>query len=207
MAARKRGREAQVERNRGLLLAAARRVFLARGYHGSTLEAIAADAGFSKGVVYSQFESKADLFLTLLDERIAERAAENERAVREAGGGAAAAAALYALGRRRAQRETDWNLLLLEFRAQAAREPALNERYAKAHARTIDGIAGLLTRMFEAAGVEPARPPELLATFVLALTSGVNLENLVAPGSLRSLPADAVVELLERTLGLGAEAT
>jgi AcrR family transcriptional regulator len=203
MAARKRGREAQVERNRELLLAAARRVFLARGYHGSTLEAIAAEAGFSKGVVYSQFESKADLFLALLDERIAERAAENERVVREAGGGAAAVAALYALGRRRAQRETDWNLLLLEFRAQAAREPALNERYAKAHARAIDGLAGLLTRMFEAAGVEPARPPELLATFVLALTSGVNLENLVAPGS---LPADAVVELLERTLGLGAEA-
>lgn len=203
MAARKRHRAAQVERNRELLLAAARRVFLARGYHGSTLEAIAAEAGFSKGVVYSQFESKADLFLALLDERIAERAAENERGVREAGGGAAAVAALCALGRRRAQRETDWNLLLLEFRAQAAREPALNERYAKAHARAIDGIAGLLTRMFEAAGVEPARPPELLATFVLALTSGVNLENLVAPGS---LPADAVVELLERTLGLGAEA-
>jgi AcrR family transcriptional regulator len=203
MAARKRGREAQVERNRELLLAAARRVFLARGYHGSTLDAIAAEAGFSKGVVYSQFESKSDLFLALLDERIAERAAENERVVREAGGGAAAVAALFALGRRRAQRETDWNLLLLEFRAQAAREPALNERYAKAHARAIDGIAGLLTQMFEAAGVEPARPPELLATFVLALTSGVNLENLVAPGS---LPADAVVELLERTLGLSAEA-
>lgn len=204
MAARKRHRAAQVERNRELLLAAARRVFLARGYHGSTLEAIAAEAGFSKGVVYSQFESKADLFLALLDERIAERAAENELGVREAGGGAAAVAALCALGRRRAQRETDWNLLLLEFRAQAAREPALNERYAKAHARAIDGIARLLTRMFEAAGVEPARPPELLATFVLALTSGVNLENLVAPGS---LPTDAVVELLERTLGLGAEAT
>jgi AcrR family transcriptional regulator len=204
MAARKRHRAAQVERNRELLLAAARRVFLARGYHGSTLEAIAAEAGFSKGVVYSQFESKADLFLALLDERIAERAAENELGVREAGGGAAAVAALCALGRRRAQRETDWNLLLLEFRAQAAREPTLNERYAKAHARAIDGIARLLTRMFEAAGVEPARPPELLATFVLALTSGVNLENLVAPGS---LPTDAVVELLERTLGLGAEAT
>ena len=204
MAVRRRGRKVQVERNRELLLAAARGVFLARGYHGSTLEAIAAEAGFSKGVVYSQFESKADLFLALLDERIAERAAENERGVREAGGGAAAVAALCALGRRRAQRETDWNLLLLEFRAQAAREPALNERYAKAHARAIDGIAGLLTRMFEAAGVEPARPPELLAKFLLAITSGVNLENLVAPGS---LPTDAVVELLERTLGLGAETT
>ena len=204
MAARRRSREAQVERNRELLLAATRRVFLARGYHGSTLDAIAAEAGFSKGVVYSQFESKADLFLALLDERIAERAAENERVVREAGGGAAAVAALYALGRRRAQREVDWNLLLLEFRAQAAREPALNESYAKAHARTIDGIANLLSRIFDAAGIEPPRPPELLATFVLAIGSGANLENLVAPGS---LPPDAVIELVGRALGLSAEET
>ena len=34
---------------------------------------------FSKGVVYSQFESKADLFLALLEARIEERAAENAR--------------------------------------------------------------------------------------------------------------------------------
>jgi AcrR family transcriptional regulator len=204
MAARKRGREAQVELNRELLLAAARRVFLARGYHGSTLEAIAAEAGFSKGVVYSQFESKADLFLALLDERIEERAAENAKVVREADGGAAALAALCALGRGRARKEIDWNLLLLEFRAQAARDPVLNESYAKAHARAIDGIANLLTGIFDAAGVEPSRSPRILATFVLAVGSGAHLENLVLPDS---LPAAAVIELIERALGLGAEAT
>ena len=204
MAARKRGREARVERNRELLLASARAVFLARGYHGSTLEAIAAEAGFSKGVVYSQFESKADLFLALLDQRIEERAAENERAVRDAGGGTAALAALCALGRRRARNEVDWNLLLLEFRAQAARDPAVNESYAKAHARAVDGIARLLDGMFDAAGVQPTLPPRVLATFVLAVASGVNLENLVVPDS---LPAPAAVELIERALGLAVEET
>ena len=162
------------------------------------------EAGFSKGVVYSQFESKADLFLALLDERIEERAAENAKVVREADGGAAALAALCALGRGRARKEIDWNLLLLEFRAQAARDPVLNERYAKAHARAIDGIADLLTGIFDAAGVEPSRSPRILATFVLAVGSGANLENLVLPDS---LPAAAVIELIERALGLGAEET
>src|SRR6266581_3253289 len=75
----KMSRDEQVERNRQLVLAAARRVFLARGYAGATLDAIAEEAGFSKGVVYSQFDSKADLFLALLEARIAERAAENAR--------------------------------------------------------------------------------------------------------------------------------
>src|SRR6186997_399416 len=70
-------RAEQGERNRGLVLAAARRVFLERGYAGATLEAIADEAGFSKGVVYSQFAGKPDLFLALLDARIAERAERN----------------------------------------------------------------------------------------------------------------------------------
>src|SRR5262252_5699696 len=86
-------RTEQAERNRTLVLDAARQVFLARGYHNATLEQIADEAGFSKGVVYSQFASKADLFLALLDARIAERAAENERIA----GKAAGAAALRAL--------------------------------------------------------------------------------------------------------------
>jgi AcrR family transcriptional regulator len=63
-------RAEQNDRNRSLLLAAARRVFLARGYYAATLEQIADEAGFSKGVVYSRFASKADMFLALLEDRI-----------------------------------------------------------------------------------------------------------------------------------------
>src|SRR4051812_45051574 len=64
----------QVERNRALVLDAARRVFLTRGYAGATVEAIAEEAGFSRGVVYSQFTGKADMFFALLEQRMAERA-------------------------------------------------------------------------------------------------------------------------------------
>jgi AcrR family transcriptional regulator len=74
-------RAEQAERNRALLLTAARRVFLKRGYHGASVEQIADEAGFSTGVVYSQFGGKADVFFALLDARIAERAADNTRAV------------------------------------------------------------------------------------------------------------------------------
>ena len=44
-------RAEQNERNRALVLEAARRVFLARGYHAATVEEIADEAGFSRGVV------------------------------------------------------------------------------------------------------------------------------------------------------------
>jgi AcrR family transcriptional regulator len=57
------------------LLEAAAIVFARNGFHASTLEEVAATAGFIKGAVYSNFESKDDLFLALLDDRIERRSA------------------------------------------------------------------------------------------------------------------------------------
>src|SRR5215831_3155314 len=131
-------RAEQAERNRALVLAAARQVFLARGYHGATLEQIADEAGFSKGVVYSQFDGKADMFLALLEARIAERAAGNARVAEAAvadGGGLQALLEHLSRG----DKETPgWLLLVIEFRVHAARDAELSHRYAAAHARTID---------------------------------------------------------------------
>jgi AcrR family transcriptional regulator len=78
------------------LLAAAARVFARRGFHGASVEAISEDAGLSTGAIYSNFESKEELFLTLWEERIERRRRELRSAVEEAGGreaGLAAAAA------------------------------------------------------------------------------------------------------------------
>src|ERR1700758_4328395 len=118
----------QSQRNRDLVLAAARRMFLARGYHGASLEQIADEAGFSKGVVYSQFESKADLFLAMLEERIEERGAENARFVEAlvAEGDGPVARGLAALAEhvtRRERADAEWGLLVIEFRVHAARSP------------------------------------------------------------------------------------
>src|SRR4249920_3279690 len=112
-------RPEQTERNRALLLAAARRVFLARGYHGATLDQIADDAGFSKGVVYSQFRSKADLFLALLEDRIRERAQENIDLVVDLAG-ERGLAALIDHASQVARAEPEWGLLVIEFRVHAA---------------------------------------------------------------------------------------
>ena len=115
----RRTRAEQVEENRTAVLAAAKQVFLARGYAGATLEAIAEEAGFSKGVVYSRFESKADLFLALLEGRIDERAAQNERLVADAPG-AAGVLALLENFERDSRAEADWGNVLVEFRAVGA---------------------------------------------------------------------------------------
>src|SRR4051794_16274585 len=65
------------QHTREALLAAAREVFARDGFHGATLERVAQEAGFTKGAVYSAFDSKADLFLAVYEARVAERAARS----------------------------------------------------------------------------------------------------------------------------------
>jgi AcrR family transcriptional regulator len=48
------------------LIEAASRLFARHGVHTTTLDDVAKAAGFSKGAVYSNFDSKADLVVTLL---------------------------------------------------------------------------------------------------------------------------------------------
>jgi len=69
MATRKRTRLTRAEQQsqtRAALLDAAVRVFVKLGFHGASIEAITADAGYTPGVFYSNFDSKEQLFAQLL---------------------------------------------------------------------------------------------------------------------------------------------
>jgi AcrR family transcriptional regulator len=48
------------------LLAAAERVLARHGYGGASIDLVTAEAGYSKGAIYSNFESKEAVFLELL---------------------------------------------------------------------------------------------------------------------------------------------
>jgi len=206
-------RAEQAERNRVLVLDAARQVFLARGYHNATLEQIADEAGFSKGVVYSQFASKADLFLALLDARIAERAEENARLAGSLPGGDQGLLALVGHLTAGDQLTRGWQLLVIEFRVHAARDAELSRRYAAAHARTIEALAGVLAVISAGSGQEPVMELRQLAELMLALSVGVTLEQAASPGAVGGREAaERVARVLQplvwpRTLAVEGEAS
>jgi AcrR family transcriptional regulator len=193
-------RAEQNDRNRALLLSAALRVFLSRGYHAATLEQIADEAGFSKGAVYSRFESKADMFLALLTDRIAARAAENAAAVAELAS-SGTVAGLVELAWQAERATPGWRLLVTEFRVLAARDPELNRRYAAAHATTVNGVAGLLSVIAERDGVSLAVPARRIAELFLALETGIALEQLASPDAINIPEAGAVLCQLAELLG------
>jgi AcrR family transcriptional regulator len=189
-------RAEQGERNRGLVLAAARRVFLERGYAGATLEAIAEEAGFTKGVVYSQFAGKADLFLALLEERIAERAEQNTR-VSAGLAGLEGLRALLEANVRLSEEGGDWSRLLIEFRVIAARDPVLNARYAALHAQTLDHFTDAIASILARAGLTSAYPPRALAELIVAIDAGRVLERAAGKSELQ---LEHFVDLLGRAL-------
>lgn len=79
MAPRKRlTREESKAQTRADVLRAAGRLFLRDGFVATSLSAIAEEAGVTKGAVYSNFESKEDLFLTIVRGEAKQRAAARE---------------------------------------------------------------------------------------------------------------------------------
>lgn len=154
------------------LLKVAERRFLRDGYHATTLEDIAEDAGYSKGAVYSAYRSKAGLFLALLDEIIARRLAEVRALLAKHQSGQEL---LAALAHRPAEdRNAQFLLLQIEFLVHAAREPALLEEFSERYRRLRSSFAQLA----------PASTPlgaEPWAVVTLALSNGLALERLIDP--------------------------
>jgi AcrR family transcriptional regulator len=112
--------EAQRATRQSLLLAASR-LFLRDGYVATSLANIADEAGVTKGAVYSNFESKEDLFLALLQEPIVDQeiyAPSRLDDVQVPGPGAGGAFGRYASGMRPTR---DHVALFLETNAAALR--------------------------------------------------------------------------------------
>jgi AcrR family transcriptional regulator len=189
-------RAEQVERNRALVLDAARRVFLQRGYSGASVDAIAEDAGFSKGVVYSQFAGKPDLLFALLEARIAERAAENA-AITATAAGVEGLRRLLEANARHSESGGDWARLLIEFRVVAARDPELNRRYGALHEQALDHFAEVARAVLARAGLVSVHPPRTFAELVFAIDSGWVLER--AAGT-SGVGLDVLVDFIARSV-------
>lgn len=150
MAPAPRSRQDQQQETRDTLVAAARAVFAETGYHAASLEAIAREAGYSKGAVYSNFSGKADLFLAVMD-------ANMEAAGTDEGGwdlpepDAAEGTDCEPLTEQFDKAILGMGLATLEFVAAAARDPQLRPEMAKRWAAVTDHYAATAARADTAA--------------------------------------------------------
>jgi AcrR family transcriptional regulator len=186
-------------RTRAELLAASAKVFARRGYSGASVEEIAEQAGYSHGAVYSNFDGKADLFLAVFEEYMAERARElaaTQLAIDEDAPLEARARALADQWMERFERDRESFVLHMEFIAHAGRDPELAGRFGIRSATMREAISAYISQYQDEAGVELRLPPDDLALVLRALGIGLAVEALVAPGAVRQDLYGDFVELL-----------
>jgi len=171
------------EETRRRVLAAAHEVFTTRGIEAASVADVAAAAGLTKGAVYSNFRSKNDLVLTLMDEYVAERQRE-AAALFE--GSADAGEALRDVGKHLVEAihaGASWQRLLIAYAVGGHQDPAFTEALRLRRQRLRASLATMIERVAERHGLALPFPPDETATVVLALSNGFAVEDSLDPGA------------------------
>ena len=178
------------------LLDAAARVFIRRGFHGASIEAITAEAGYTRGAFYSNFDSKEQMFLELLQRRMN----EHYRGVLSRVPGDLSPAdslrwAVRELMETYRSREDAWLFeLWLECLAHVARHPEFASLVSTFWRGTRAVMANQWEEAFEAQGRQLPVPARDIAVALTALDIGLAVQNLADP---EEVPLDLYPELYE----------
>jgi AcrR family transcriptional regulator len=199
MTAKRETRTQRQARTRAELLATAAKVFARRGYNGASVEEIAEEAGYSHGAVYSNFDGKADLFLAVFEDYMAERARELAATQVDLGEDApleVRARALADQWMERFAKDRESFVLHMEFIAHSGRDPELAGRFGSRSSALREAISHYIAHYQDEAGIELALPPDDLALVLRALGIGLAVEALVSPDAMRQDLYGDFVELL-----------
>jgi AcrR family transcriptional regulator len=194
-------RKERQRQTRERLLEAAERVFLRRGLQGSSVEEIAAEAGYTRGAFYSNFKSKDELFVELLQDRVyrgyrkileelpdeaetprerMRRGAERLREVQEGEDGR-------------------WLFRLwLECLTQAARDEEFRKLAAGFWSANREAMAARGEDEYRELGRKPPLPTDQMATGMIALDIGLAVQHLVDPDA---VPLDLYEPLYDLLFG------
>lgn len=165
-------------RTRQQILDAAAVVFARRGFHAASIDEVAEDASYTKGAVYSNFGSKEELFLAVLEARLHNQVeffrglAQQARQQR----GQSLADLLPRLD------DTDevWCLLEFEFWLYALRNPTIGGRMAELYRQYRAELAPLA-----ASYANPNLTPDEVVAGAIALYHGLTLQRHTDPDGIR----------------------
>lgn len=181
--ARRQSRVEKQAATRAALLKSAADVFERRGYASASVEEITERAGFSRGAFYSNFDTKDELFVALIESRIegslsdiAAAFAAGDTAADRIRSGGEFLDALVA-------KDRQWCLLYLDFWSRAVRDAKLRRRFAAQYDAWRSGISGMIEGQTRELGIALDASPVELASALIALFEGYVLQRLIDPGA------------------------
>ncbi len=155
------------------LLVAARQVFARHGFGGASVDMIAEEAGYSKGAIYSNFETKEAILVELL-ERYGEEQMADFRAIMQLDPGATRDAYNKWLDTMNA--DMDWDVMSMELQLHARRNPEFAERFYALEERLTNFYADIIAELFARAGRKPPLDARSLSLAFRTLACALNLK-------------------------------
>jgi AcrR family transcriptional regulator len=168
----------RTELTRSLLIQSAEKIFARDGFEAARLEEIAADAGYTRGAFYANFENKEDLFFALLEAQINSRI---EKVRLQVDASPTPAEKLKALRSFLLEMSLDrrWSLLALEFKLFAVRHPEVKSRLATMNRRFVSSRVHILQNVMEGLGRNLPASTNAVGISLSTLSNGLALEHML----------------------------
>lgn len=174
-------RQEKQAQTRAKLMRSASKLFCRRGLEQASVDEIAHDAGFTKGAFYSNFKSKEELFLAMMDEKFAEEIERIEAALRTDESPDEAARHAGEDVMRFMRSDPEWERLYLEFVAYAGRNDEFRQELLT-RCRAMDAQLGeLYERWSKSIGIEAPIPIEDISRITSIMTQGFMLNQQIDP--------------------------
>lgn len=186
------------------LFEAAARVFEEQGIGGASIEAIAAAAGFSRGAFYSNFTSKDELIIAMLEDHVEQTIRRNLDLVAKHKNIADFIEALKTMDRSRQDPLGRSPLLHMEMILFVARAEKRRPDLAKRLRARRKLITDIVEATLKNNGKNPALNPTWTGAILLALEDGFRLHRLIDP---ETTPADSFLRAigdLQRAMGISS---
>jgi len=150
------------------------------------VDEIAAEAGYSKGALYWHFSGKEELLLTLLEERIDKPMRERFALLASAPPERDMSMEATRAFARQLDEEREAMLLEREYWSLAIRDPELRARYAERQMELRRNLAVAMEARARHLGTpDLTMSAEEVARIVMSIISGLAVDELIEPGSVR----------------------
>jgi AcrR family transcriptional regulator len=186
--------EAQ-ERTRERIVQAATRLFLRDGFGSTSLEQIGEQAGYTRGAVYSNFESKTELGIAVIDELHGREQQRLADVLARAGGPQAKLDALAAWADETIG-DRAWTRLETEVAAASKHDEHYRAAAAARYARLRAGAGEIVA---EALGDDLGMDSELFATAIVGLSLGIGIQRAADPKVKGSAMSDFLRAIIPAT--------
>jgi AcrR family transcriptional regulator len=203
-------RREKQEQTRAKLMGSAAAFFTEQGLEQTSVDDIAQRAGYTKGAFYSNFKSKEELFLAMLDERFGQKIEQIEHALRTDESPDEAVRHAGEDVMRLLSADTEWQRLFFEFVGYAARNDEFREELLTRCGAMDARLTEVYRRWSEAIGLESPIPLEDATAIVTMMSHGFMVQKLIDPGMDESLYGTMLAAFMlgmrEMSAAQGAEA-